>query len=172
VLGIGLAFLVAGLLHGLLWSWLAPGARIQVSADGGYRYLAASFDLADFTAIAIFLLLGIVLQVAVAVGAWQARRDRGPRMLATVTVGAVGASVIAWGLAHLLAGGTTELVAAVHAGTTAVVTVAPTPGPWWFGVLPAGLAVGTYTLLAAWHGSPDLGAGSVLATVPPPPRAS
>ncbi|GAA2012021.1 DUF2567 domain-containing protein [Nakamurella flavida] len=157
VLGVGVAFLVAGLVQAVLWSLLAPGRQIQLLDQGRYAVLGGSFSTAQFTSIAVFVLLGVVLAVTIAVAAWRVRTARGPRMLLTVLIGSLLGGVIAWGLATMIAPGTDLHVAAATGAVGDVFTERPVTGSLLVLCAQAGLATAVYTFLAAWNGTPGLG---------------
>ena len=156
VLGVGAAFLLAGVVQALLWSRLAPGRQIQIVSDSQYVVLGGSFSTAQFTSIALFVLIGVVIAVSIAVAAWRVRTARGPVMLLTVLVGSVLGGVVAWGLATMIAPGT-DLHTAALAGAVGVITERPLTGSLLVLCAQAGLATAVYTFLAAWNGTPRLG---------------
>nr|WP_185976060.1 DUF2567 domain-containing protein [Mycolicibacterium sp. 018/SC-01/001] len=101
---VGLA--VAGALCGALWAWLAPPIHGVValtrSNDRLKAYLGNEGDH-FFTSAALLVGFLSVLAVVAAVAVWQWRAQRGPVMMAALTVGTIGASAAAAGAGAVLA---------------------------------------------------------------------
>ncbi len=146
------AALIAGCGQGLLWAAVAPGEQFHLAKDGGYFKLPTE-SYHQFTSIAIFLLLAVVVGVVLTTAAWCWRSVRGTTTLLVV--------VLANGLGAL----TAYLLGRVITD----------------GVDPSLVGAALYTFLAIWNGSPDLGrptgrpapdqrlAPQLSATDPPPP---
>jgi hypothetical protein len=81
---------------GLLWAAVAPTVQVRMTSDGA---LLADQQPEEFIAAdGWFTLLGCCFGVLAAVVVWFVVRRRGPLPLVAVTLGAVGAGLIAWWL--------------------------------------------------------------------------
>ena len=148
--------LVAGVLQGLFWAFLAPGVPYKVLADGRYGALPTTTSY-HFVSLALFCWLGIIVGVLTAVGAWRVRAARGWPMLLTLVGGSVAGALIAYGLGILVAPGTDPAsVGATSADS--IVTAPPTTGTILAVLAQPAIAAIVYTFLVAWNGRPDLGA--------------
>jgi hypothetical protein len=162
-----LVIAVLGAPLGLLWRAASPAVPV-VKTDGG-AVLAQPEPEQFIAADGWFTLLGVGLGALVAIAIWYGlRRYRGPAGAVAVTIGMIGAAVLAWRLGrevglsdyqHLVAtaasGARLEKPPDLRAG-----------GVWWlagvvpvlWGVLlaPAFGAAVAYTMLAAWSRYPGL----------------
>jgi Protein of unknown function (DUF2567) len=102
---IAAGLLIAGVLVGGLWAWIAPPIHGAVAlthhGDRLHDYLG---DEPDHFFVAAFLMLGLLNVVAAvaAVLAWQWRAHRGPGMVAGLCAGVVIAAAAAVGVGALL----------------------------------------------------------------------
>ncbi|SDP24227.1 Protein of unknown function [Nakamurella panacisegetis] len=154
---------VLGVLQAILWSLIAPGEQFVVYADGTYLPLpTASYH--QFTSIAIFCLVGLVVAVSSATLIWHWRSVRGTAMVLVVAgANAVGA-LVAYLVGRILVSGVDPASVGPSAASS-LVNAAPTLGNAMVLLVQPGLAVVVYTFLIAWNGDPDLG------RVTPPPEA-
>jgi hypothetical protein len=154
-----------GAPFGLLWSVVAPDVRVQVTERGPVFGEAQPEQLA--AADGWFAILAVPFGVLVAVGVWLAARRlaRGLPALVALTVGMVGAGLLAWWLGRRVGlAGYRETLAVAQPGAdlTRPPDLAVVEVGWWpphvLGVLlvPALAAAATYTLLAAWSRFPGL----------------
>jgi hypothetical protein len=161
-----------GLPYALIWALVAPDIPL-VKVDGvdllpeiGPNVVPTQPEPEQFVAgDGWFAVLGAVFGVVAAAGAWRfARRARGPVALVALTVGAVGAGMLAAWLGQRI--GLDDYRQALAAAPTGArlshpprLSVDDLPLP--FGVpLVAGLAAAvTYTLLASWSRHPSLRPG-------------
>lgn len=158
---------VLGLPLGWLWAALAPDVPVRV-VEGGVAPVEAQPE-EFFAADGWFVLLGTGFGLLAAVGVYfLVRRYRGPVGLVAVTLGAVGAGLLAWWLGHRigLSGYRSDI-----RGAAAGATFDRPPDlrakelGWYFGFIPkvkgdvlvpaVAAAVG-YTMLAAWSRHPTL----------------
>jgi hypothetical protein len=141
---------VLGVLQGWLWSAIAPGVQYQATGDGRLYGLATSSSNA-WVAIGLFVLLGIVAGIVVGVLGWKARAARGTWMFGAVTLSALAGAAVAYWVGIALAGGVDPATVKEFSIITAP------PSHYWLSLIvqPA-LAAATYTILAAWNGSPTL----------------
>jgi hypothetical protein len=105
VLAIAAGLLIAGVLVGGLWAWIAPPIHGVVAlTHGGERLHDYLGDEPDHFFVAAFLMLGLLNVVAAvaAVLAWQWRAHRGPGMVAGLCAGVVIAAAAAVGVGVLL----------------------------------------------------------------------
>jgi hypothetical protein len=154
---------------GLLWAALAPTVTVRMTSEGA---LLADQQPEEFIAAdGWFILLGGGFGVLAAVVVWFAVRRRGPLPLIAVTLGAVGAGLIAWWLGRhqgldayqrmldsapdgAVFGKPADLRAAdvdVHYGFLPVIRGDV--------LVPALTAAVTYALLAGWSRFPSLRPG-------------
>jgi hypothetical protein len=150
-----LTTVVLGALQGLLWSRVAPPEQYFVAADGEFGGLPTE-SYHQFTSIAIFALLGVVVGVAVATAVWHWRSIRGTVGVLTLVAANVLGALTAYLLGRVLATG----VDPSSVGPTdaqSVVTAAPTLGNVVVTVVQPALAVAVYTFLVLWNGNPTLG---------------
>ena len=177
---LGVAALGAPL--GLLWAAVAPTVQVRMTSDGA---LLADQQPEEFIAAdGWFTLLGACFGVLAAVAVWLVVRRRGPLPLVALTLGAVGAGLIAWWLGRhqgleayqrmldsapdgAVFGKPADLRAAdvdVHYGFLPVVRGVV--------LVPALAAAVTYALLAGWSRFPSLRPGQDdYAAEPLPPGA-
>ena len=155
---------VVGVLQAILWSSIAPGEQFVVYTDGQYLPLpTASYH--QFTSIAIFTLIGLVVAVGSATLTWHWRSVRGTVMVLVVA----GANAIGALVAYLVGAVLVSGVDPASIGPTSassLVNAAPTLGNAMVLLIQPGVAVVVYTFLVAWNGRPDLG------RVIPPPEPS
>ncbi|WP_436970738.1 DUF2567 domain-containing protein [Micromonospora rifamycinica] len=152
---------------GLLWAALAPDTPVRKTAEGAVY--AQPQPEQPIAADGWFSLLGLGFGVLAAIAVWTLlRRRRGPVDLAALTVGALGAALVAWQLGRRIGlDGYQRLLVSAPAGTPfdkpadlraggieRVLGVLPVP----YGnlLLPAFAAAVTYTLLAGWSRWPSL----------------
>jgi hypothetical protein len=170
MLAIAAAVAVLGVPYGLLWAALAPDVPVRVTERGPVFAVPQPEQL--IAADGWFAILAVPFGVLVAFAGWLvARRVRGVPALAgaagllAVTVGAVGAALLAWWLGRQIGlAGYQETLAAAAPG--AELARPPDLGAaevgWWppriLGVLlaPSLVAAAAYTLLAAWSPHPGL----------------
>jgi hypothetical protein len=168
VIAIGVAAL--GVPFGLVWAWLAPDVPVLVTARG--PVFAEPQPEQPVAADGWFAFLAVPVGILAAVGGWLvARRMRGAPAavgapgLVAVTIGAIGAALLAWWLGrHVGLSDYRETLAAAEAGVQLDRPPDLRAGivGWWpprvLGVLlvPALAAAATYTLLAAWSPYPTL----------------
>jgi Protein of unknown function (DUF2567) len=114
IVAVVVGLLLAGVLAGGLWAWIAPPIHgVVVLTHDGERLHDYLGDEPDHFVVAAFLMLGLLNVVAAvaSVMGWQWRVHRGPGMVAGLCTGAVIASVAAAGvgalLVHLRYGGVT-----------------------------------------------------------------
>lgn len=159
--------LIAAVAQGVLWARFAPGTPYQVRSDG-FGALPTTTNY-RFAAAALFALSGVVIGVTAAVGTWSARRVRGVPMLVVLVLGSAAGAVLAWGVGAWLAPGT-DPAQLVGVDPAVIVTGHPTTGTWLVTLAQPTAAAAVFTLLAAWNGQPDMGAGRLSprkAAVPP-----
>lgn len=107
VFAIAAALLIAGVVTGGLWAWIAPPIHgvVALTHDGDRLndYLG---DESEHFFVAAFLMLGLLNVVAAvaAVLAWQWRAHRGPGMVTGLCAGMVIAAAAAVGVGALLVG--------------------------------------------------------------------
>ncbi|MFI9640090.1 DUF2567 domain-containing protein [Micromonospora sp. NPDC051925] len=166
-LALVLGLTVLGAPLGLLWAALAPDTPVVKTAEGAVY--AQSQPEQPIAADGWFSLLGLGFGVLAAIAVWVLlRRRRGPVALAAVTVGALGAALVAWQVGRRIGlDGYQRLLATAPVGTPfdkpadlraggieRVFDVLPVP----YGnlLLPAFAVAVTYTLLAGWSRWPSL----------------
>ena len=154
---------IVGVLQAILWSLIAPGEQFLVYTDGTYLPLPTE-SYHQFTSIAIFTLIGVVVAISAATLTWHWRTVRGTVMV-LVVAGANGiGALVAYLVGRVLASGV-DPASVGPASATSVAHAAPTLGNAMVLLIQPGVAVVVYTFLIAWNGSPDLG------RVMPPPEA-
>lgn len=151
--------LVTGVLLGLaqagLWSGIAPGEVFKVFTDGGYGSLPTASGF-RYTAIAMFCLIGLIVGVCQAVGAWSWRSVRGTITLLGVGLGAAVGALTAYLIGRALAGGVVP--GSVGASPVErIVHAPPVSGSAIVLLAQPAAALVVYTMLAAWTGRADLG---------------
>lgn len=158
------AVVVLGAPFGLLWAAIAPNVPVVVTDRGPIFTEAQPEELA--AADGWFAILGAAVGLFAAVGAWlAARHARGELGLVAVTVGAVGAGLIAWWLGRQI--GLSGYQANLAAAETGTYLERPPDlrayslGLWPPRVLgvvlvPALAAAVCYTFIAAWSRFPNL----------------
>jgi hypothetical protein len=158
---------VLGAPLGWLWAALAPGVPVRV-VDGGVAPVEAQPE-EFFAADGWFVLLGVVFGLLAAAAVYfLVRRYRGPVGLVAVTVGTVGAGLLAWWLGHRigLSGYRSDIrTAAAGATFERPPDLRAKELGWYFGFIPTvtgyvlvpgvAAAIG-YTMLAAWSRHPSL----------------
>ncbi|MEH0937597.1 DUF2567 domain-containing protein [Micromonospora psammae] len=156
-----LALTALGAPLGLLWAALAPETPVLKTAQGAVY--AQPQPEQPIAADGWFSLLGLGFGVLAAVGLWVLlRRRRGPGGLFVVTLGGLGAALVAWQAGRRIGLSDFErLLASAPEGTAFAKPVDLRAGgvEWLLGVLPlpfgnvllpAFAAAVTYTLLAGW----------------------
>jgi Protein of unknown function (DUF2567) len=152
---------------GLLWRAAAPSVPVVKTDDG--PVLAQQEPEQFIAADGWFTLLGLGLGALVAVTIWFGlRRYRGPAGAVVVTVGMIGAAVLAWrfgrevglsdyqqSVAAAPSGAQLEKPPDLRAGGVSWVA-GVVPVLWGVLLAPAFGAVVMYTMLAAWSRYPDL----------------
>ncbi len=152
---------ILGALQGVLWSLIAPGEQFVVYTDGQYLPLPTE-SYHQFTSIAIFVLIGVVVGIAVATAVWHWPSVRGSTTVLVVAGANALGAFTAYLLGRVLVSGVDP--ASVGAtGASAIVTAAPSLGSAMVLIAQPAVAVAVYTLLVAWSGRSDL------AVVTPPP---
>ena len=181
------ALVVAALGGGVGWLWAAITPRLQViKSDRGFLYADPEPEQ-PVAADGTFLLLGLGLGIVLAILVWMLlRRYRGVAMLAALSVGSLGCSVLAFWVGHKI--GVSEFNAVrgsapMGAQLSAPVTLRVTDlGFSWAHWLPSGVVAGqalaaafVYTSLAGFSAFEDLGRhrdlGEPQAYEPPPAPA-
>lgn len=154
-----------GAPFGLLWAVVAPEVPVRVTEAGPAYGVPQPEQLA--AADGWFALLAVPFGVLAAAAVWLAdrRRARGVPALLALTVGMVGAGLLAWWLGRQIGlADYRETLAAAQPGAdlTRPADLAVAEAGWWpphvLGVVlvPALAAAATYTLLAAWSRFPGL----------------
>jgi Protein of unknown function (DUF2567) len=187
VLAIAAALLIAGVVTGGLWAWIAPPIHgvVALTHDGDRLndYLG---DESEHFFVAAFLMLGLLNVVAAvaAVLAWQWRAHRGPGMVAGLCAGVVIAATAAVAvgtlLVHLRYGAVDFAAAPVsHNHPVYYFTEAP---PVFFGrtgwqiactlLLPASTAALVYAVPVAATARDDLGGYPAVDPSYPQPAAA
>jgi hypothetical protein len=150
------AALVLAVLHGVLWSVLAPGVQYQVFSNQTWAPLPTETQHL-FVAFAIFAGIGLFVGALLAVLGWAFAGQRGPAMILVVGAAASAGALLAGRIGGLLVPGTDPASVAATAGAQQIVT-APAVLTGWAGHLAAPTAaVIVYTFLVSWNGLPDLG---------------
>ncbi len=145
---------IIGVLQGVLWAQIAPGEQFFVNPDGSYGGLPTE-SYHQFTSVAIFVLIGIVVAVAVATAVWHWRSIRGPGTL-LVLVGASALGALAAYLAgRALVTGVDPAAVGVRSALS-VVTAAPSLASALVLIAQPAVAGAVYTILVAWSGRSDL----------------
>jgi hypothetical protein len=150
-----LSTVVFGAIQGLLWSRVAPSEQYFVAANGEFGGLPTE-SYHQFTSIAIFALLGVVVGVAVATAVWHWRSIRGTIAVVTVVVANLLGALTAYLIGGVLATGV-DPSSVGPSDAQSVVTAPPTLGNLLVIVVQPALAVAVYTFLALWNGNPNLG---------------
>lgn len=154
------AGLVAVVLAGLgaavgpLWQWLTPGVEVVITNQGAMH--ASPHAETYFGDDAVFMLLGVGLGVAAAIGCWVlGHRHRGPAQLAGLVLGCLLGAVLAWQIGRHL--GLAEFYQAIEQAKPGETFRRPAKLAA-YGVLgvPGFAAAFMYTLLAGWSRWPDL----------------
>ena len=164
---------VAGVLVGALWAWLAPPTQAVVAlTKSGNRVRGYVGDEADHLFLGAFLVAGMLGAVAVvsAVLVWQWRSHRGPAMVGALAVGGMAAAGVAVGVGAVLARwryGVIDVATAPVSPEHRVHYVLEAP-PVFFGhtplliattiLLPAGVAALVYAFCTLANKRDDLGA--------------
>jgi len=184
VFAIAAGLLIAGVLVGGLWAWIAPPIHgVVVLTHGGDRLHDYLGSESDHFFVAAFLMLGLLNVVAAvaAVLAWQWRAHRGPGMVTGLCAGVVIAAGAAVGVGALLVHlryGTIDFATAPvsHDHPVHYFTEAP---PVFFGrdalqiactlLLPASTAALVYAVPVAATARDDLGGYPAVGAVYPQP---
>jgi Protein of unknown function (DUF2567) len=162
-----LVIALVGVPLGLLWRAAAPSVPVVKTADGSV--LAQPEPEQFIAADGWFTLIGTGIGAVVAVAVWYGlRRYRGPAGAVAVTVGMIGAGILAWRLGREVGLSDYQEVAAAApigahlekppdlraGGVSWLAGVVPVL--WGVLLAPAFGAVVTYTMLAAWSHHPGL----------------
>ena len=176
--------LIAGVLVGGLWAWIAPPIHgVVVLTHSGDRLHDYLGNESDHFFVAAFLMLGLlnVVTAVAAVLAWQWRAHRGPAMVTGLCAGATIAAGAAVGVGALLVHlryGTIDFASAPvsHDHPVYYFTEAP---PVFFGrdalqiactlLLPASTAALVYAVPVAATARDDLGGYPAVGAVYPHP---
>jgi hypothetical protein len=167
-----LGLLVAGVVIGAWWAWIAPPLHLVVAmtraGERVHDYLGTESDH-FFDVPCLMLGLLTILAVVTTVLVWQWRAHRGPGMVIGLTVGMVIAAVAASGVGAVLVRlryGALNVDAVALSGKPSVAYVLEAP-PVFFGhgplqvaatlVWPAAIAALVYAALAAGNARDDLG---------------
>ncbi|PGH40990.1 hypothetical protein COO58_28870 [Micromonospora sp. WMMA1996] len=166
VLGLAALLTALGAPLGLLWAWLAPDTPVRQTPDGAV-YVTPQPEQ-PIAADGWFSLLALGFGVLAAVALWVLlRRRRGPAGLLAVTLGGLGAAVVAWQVGRRIGLATFQRLLDTAPPGTDFTKPADlrAGGVDWYGPLPVphgslllaafGAAV-TYTLLAGWSRWPSL----------------
>jgi len=167
------ALVVAGVVVGLAWAWLAPPIQLVIAlTKSGDRVRGYVGDESDLLFLGAFVMSGLlfVTAVAAAVAAWQWRPHRGPVMVAALAVGSLAASGTAAGVGAAVARWRHGAVDVMAAPVTPEHRVYYTyeAGSVFFGsgpfqiaasvIIPAGVAALVYAICALSTKRDDLGA--------------
>ena len=153
--GLLLGGVLLGLAQAGLWARIAPGEVFKIFTDGGYGSLPTASGF-RYTAIAMFCVIGLVVGIIQAVGAWAWRSVRGSITLLGVGLGAGVGALTAYLIGRAVAGGV--LPGSVGAAPTErIVHAPPVSGSAIVLLAQPAAALLVYTLLAAWSGRADLG---------------
>lgn len=167
------ALVVAGVVVGLAWAWLAPPIQLVIAlTKSGDRVRGYVGDESDLLFLGAFVMSGLlfVTAVAAAVAAWQWRPHRGPVMVAALAVGSLAASGAAAGVGAAAARWRHGAVDVMAAPVTPEHRVYYTyeAGSVFFGsgpfqiaasvIIPAGVAALVYAICALSTKRDDLGA--------------
>ncbi|HWE91750.1 MAG TPA: DUF2567 domain-containing protein [Pseudonocardiaceae bacterium] len=153
---VSIASLVAlvGLPVAWIWSRLAPPEQVGVSTNGQVLPLTDE-SYHRFDDLAIFLLLGLAAGLLTGAATWLLRERRGPTILIAAVLGSLIAAYLAMQTGLSFAAGRYVLSGAPKIGS--VFEMAPRLESGWVLIAePLGAAL-AYGVLAAWHGSKDLG---------------
>jgi hypothetical protein len=164
---------LAGVLVGGLWAWLAPGVQAVValtkSGDRVHGYIGED---SDHLFLAATLMVGFltILALGAATAVWKWREHRGPEMVGALSVGLLLAAGAATGVGAGLAGlryDTLDVAGAPVTPEHRVHYLTEAPGvffghsPWQIAatiVFPAGIAALAYAIGALSTSRDDLGA--------------
>lgn len=146
---------LVGVLQAWLWSQIAPGEQFQVATDG-QAFALPTESYHQFTSIAIFALIGLVVAVGSAAAAWHWRSLRGAAMLGIVMYSNVIGALTAYQLGAVLANGV-DPAALGKSDAVSIVTAPPTLGNVLVIVIQPAIAAAIYTFMALWNGHADLG---------------
>lgn len=174
------ALILAGVLVGVVWSFLAPPVQGVVALTrGGDRVRGYVGEDADHLFLAATLMVGLltILAVTSAAAVWKWREHRGPEMVAALSAGLLLAAGAAAGVGAAIVGSRYDTVDVEGAPVTTahrVHYVTEAPGVF-FGhspfliaatiVFPAGIAALAYAIgalsttrddLGAWPPSPEV----------------
>jgi hypothetical protein len=164
MLAVGAAVAALGVPFGLLWAALAPDVPLRATEDGAIYADAQPEQLA--AADGWFTILAVPFGVLIAIGVWLvARHARGLPALVALTIGAIGAGLIAWWLGRQL--GLADFQATLAAAEAGADLTHPpdlrvADIRWWppqlrgVPLVPALAAAASYTLMAAWSRYPTL----------------
>lgn len=148
------SLVVLGALQGLLWSRIAPGEQFFVNTDGSFGGLPTE-SYHQFTSIAIFALISLVVAVASATLTWHWRSVRGTTMALVVVGGNALGALVAYLLGRVLASGV-DPASIGNSSAASIVRAAPTVGNAMVIIVQPAIAIAVYTFLVAWNGQPDL----------------
>jgi hypothetical protein len=178
--------IVAGVVLGVLWAWLAPPIHGVVAlTKSGNRVKGYLGDEGDHFFVAAFLVVGLVsaLTVVAAVLVWQWRAHRGAVMVAALSIGSAAATGAAAGVGAVLVRwryGAIDIARAPVSPEHRVHYVTQAPAvffghsPLQIGatiLFPAAAAALVYALMAVSTHRDDLGAWPPVESLPSPVTA-
>lgn len=167
------ALIVAGLLIGALWAWIAPPAQAAVVLNkAGERITGYIGNESEHVFLSAAIMVGLlsVLGATAGTAAWKWRDHRGPEMVAALSVGLLAAAGIATGVGAALARlryGVVDVAGAPVTPEHRVHYVTEGPAvyfghsPWQIAVtlmVPVGIGAFAYAFGALSTSSDDLGA--------------
>jgi hypothetical protein len=180
VIRVFIGLLVAGVVVGAVWAWLAPPIQAVVALTrSGDRIRGYLGDESDHLFLGAFLMVSMLGAVAVVAAtlAWQWRAHRGPGMVGALAVGGMAAAGVATGVGAALVRwryGVIDLAAAPVTPEHRVHYVIEAPAVF-FGhtpleiamtiLLPAGVAALIFALCALATKRDDLGAWPPIVSV-------
>jgi hypothetical protein len=148
------ATVLLGALEGVLWSRIAPGEQFFVNPDGQFGALPTE-SYHQFTDIAIFALIGIVVAVAVGTLSWRWRSVRGTSTVLVVAGSNALGALTAYLLGRVMVSGV-DPASVGPSSVVSVVDAAATLGNVMVIIVQPAVAVAVYTFLVAWNGQQDL----------------
>lgn len=153
---VSVASLVAllGLAQAWIWSLIAPPERVGISATGQVLPLVDE-SYHRFDDIAIFLLIGLTAGLLTGAATWLLRERRGPTIMIAAVLGSVIAAWLAMQTGLSFAAGRYVVPGSPTIGT--VFELAPRLETGWVLLAQPLAAAFAYGVLAAWHGSRNMG---------------
>jgi hypothetical protein len=148
---------ILGVAQAVSWAAIAPGEQFKVFKDGTFLPLPTE-STHQYTSVALFTLIALVVGVSVAIAGWSWRSLRGSVMLLAVGAANGLGALTAYLLGRVLTSGVDPSSVGPSA-VESVVRAAPALGGVIVIVVQPAVAVALYTFLVAWNGLPDLGRG-------------